>query len=181
MGNPGVYIVGQKFSERDSWNPDSFELRYSNGTFVMQINFASPSKREIECFDSGAIHIGLYIEDGVTFFLMKIAGIMGWCDQAFSIRLLDESDQGLPEDGVYYSPIHFILVDANTGIVKSLRVVTMSPPFVNIFRNELFKQKNGQFVKDIHFAKVDSIYKKFPDSKEMARRSAIQERAGKNL
>jgi hypothetical protein len=123
MLSDGNLVVGEMFSEREKWIPDSFELRYSNGTFFLQLNFENPTKREVDCFNSGAIHLGLYVENGITFFLMHIAGIMDWSDQAFSIRLLDESEQNLPEAGVYYTPIHFILVNASNGKVASMRTV----------------------------------------------------------
>ena len=84
--------IGDLFTpERTHWPDNRFELRYFDGSFLLQICEASPSEKSIAAFRHGAMHIGLHYEQGVIFFLFRIDGTWAWSDQAFSIHLLTSS------------------------------------------------------------------------------------------
>lgn len=174
------FAVGEPFSERQKWDADSFELRYVNDVYLLQLNLASPSKATIQNFHKGAIHLALYGEQNVTFFCFSLGGVMDWSDQAFSIRLLPEEDQAVSPPGDYFVPISVILVDADTGNVAGMRMVTMSPNFSNVLRQRLQAQKAQPFSRETYFPLVSKIYEAFPTTKHFVKAALVYEKAGTN-
>lgn len=173
--------VGQPFSERKSWRHNSFELRYASGLFLLQLCFPSPPEREIKAFSEGAMHIALYCEQNVIFFCFRINNCMDWSDQAFSIQLIHEEDRDIPDTGNAYVPLSLVLVDADTGIIRALRMVTMTPLFASAFKKRLQIQKDTPFSREEHFATVERIYRRYPTSRHIVRASLLQECAGKTI
>ncbi len=176
-------VVGQTFApERRRWPNDTFEYRYFSGHHLLQFCVASPSGRDIKAFSKGRMSVGLYREQNVIFFLFRIEGFMDWSDQALSIRLVAEADQGLPPlpDGMRI-PLTLVLVDADDGNVAALRMVTYSQHFSRVLQRWLQDQKELPFCKEDHMAAAQDIYRRFPDSKALAKAASFIERAGSKL
>lgn len=177
---PWVLVVGKPFSDkRTKWTDGSFEYRYWSGNHLLQLCIASPSESDIEAFRSGRVDIGLYVESNVIFWLFRIEGVMDWSDQGFSVRLLPESEQDTPPiSDAGRIPLTLVLVDADTGLVTALRMVTYSPHFTRLFYRAMQRQKDAQFDPKLHREKVAAIYQRFPNSKALVRSAIIMERAG---
>lgn len=176
-------VVGQPFvPERRSWPADTFEYRYFSGHHLLQICVASPSERDIEAFSKGRMSVALYYEQNVIFFLFRIEGFMDWSDQAISIRLVAEADQDLPPlpDGARI-PLTLVLVEADTGNVAAMRMVTFSPRLSRLMHLWLRAQKDLPFRREDHMAAVQDVYRRFPDSKALVKAAAFIERAGSKL
>jgi hypothetical protein len=180
MDEPWALVVGKPFSEkRNKWIDGSFEYRYWSGNHLLQLCFSSPSQKDIEAFSSGRVDVGLYIEANVIFWLFRIERLMDWSDQGFSIRLLSEAEQFIPpmsDDGRI--PLNLVLVDADTGLVSALRMVTYSPHFTRLFYRAIQRQKDAEFDHQRHADTVAAIYKRYPNSKDLVRSAVVVERAG---
>jgi hypothetical protein len=175
--------IGDLFTpERTHWPDNRFELRYFDGSFLLQICEASPSEKSIAAFRHGAMHIGLHYEQGVIFFLFRIDGTWAWSDQAFSIHLVSEADRGPgePSDNAFV-PLTVVLVDSNTGRVAALRMVTMSPRFANMFNGFIDRQRATPFDPETHKRTIAALYTKYRHSKALAAAALIRERAGSNI
>lgn len=180
MDEPWALIVGKPFSDlRAKWIDGSFEYRYWSGNHLLQLCIASPSQEDIYAFGSARIDIGLYIEADVIFWLFRIFGLMDWSDQGFSVRLLPESEQCIPaiSDGDRI-PLTLVMVDADTGLVSALRMVTYSPHFSRLFYRAMQRQKESPFDRNLHKEKIAAIYQRFPNSKALVRSAIVVERAG---
>lgn len=180
---PWRLAVGELFApERTSWPHNSFELRYFDGSYLLQICESTPSSASIRAFRHGDIHLGLHFERGVIFFLFRIAGSWAWSDQAFSIHLVPEEDRGPGEaSGNRFVPLSMVLVDASTGRVAALRVVTMSPRFATAFQKYMDQQRALPFTRLDHDDAIASVYATYPNSKALAAAAIIRERAGSSL
>ena len=180
---PWRLAIGEPFTpERTKWPHNRFEFRYFDGSYLLQINEASPGPRSIEAFRFAPMHIGLHFERNVIFFLFKIQGSWEWSDQAFSIHLVPAEDRG-PGDASdkHFVPLSVVLVDADTGLVRALRVVTMSPRFVVAFQRFIAVQKAAPFSRAEHEAAIGSVYARYTASKDLAAAAMYRERAGSNL
>jgi len=175
-----VLTVGQPFApERTQWDDGRFEYRYFSGNHLLQLCLSAPSEQDIQNFHFGKIHVGLYIEQSVIFWLFKIQNLMDWSDQAMSIRLLQPQDQDippLPAAGRIF--LSLVLVDADTGLVAGLRTVTYSPHFSKVFRSALLRQKIAHFDKERHNTIIERVYAEFDHSRDMARAAILVEHAG---
>ncbi len=180
---PWRLAIGELFTpERTHWPADRFELRYFDGSFLLQICEANPSSKSIEAFRHGAMHIGLHFEQGVIFFLFRIAGTWAWSDQAFSIHLVSEKDRGPGEPTENkFVPLTVVLVDSNTGRVAALRLVTMSPRFTKTFHDLIDRQRASPFDPETHRKTIAALYAKYRNSKTLAAAALIRERAGSNI
>ena len=69
---------------------------------------------------------------GVISFLIRIHGFINWCDSQYSpcVDLFESTGQVLSTKLGLHTPSVLILVDEDTGIIKALRVVTVSHPFM---------------------------------------------------
>lgn len=170
--------VGEKFAERTQWPDNSFEFRYFNGNYMFQYCAASPSLQDIEKFKQGRVWLGHHFEEGIIFFLIRIDGFLGWSDQAFSINLVPLGNRTLPDGTEGYTLLNLVLVDADTGIVRAIRSVTMSPALSLRLRSEMLQQRCIPFDKAAHNAAIERVYRKYPQSKDLARVASNIEHAG---
>lgn len=179
MENNGHTIrIGDMFADREKWIDNSFEIRYSQGSFIVQYNLSSPQKNDVNCFGVGALSLGLYVVDNIIFFCFKIDGFTDWSDQAFSIRLLEQSEQVVPDVDNKFVPITFVLVDADTGVVRKLRVATMSPHMSGVLFKNLRQQIADGFNLDAYMKKIDQVYDRMPTSALIASAAQVMERLG---
>lgn len=180
---PWRLAIGEPFApERTKWPHNRFELRYFDGSYLLQICEASPPETSVEAFRHGPMHLGLHFERNVIFFLFKIEGSWAWSDQAFSIHLVDPNDRG-PGDasGEHFVPLSVVLVDADTGLVRALRMVTMSPRFATAFQGFIDRQRALPFSRDEHTKAIAAVYSKYRNSKALAAAALYRERAGSNV
>lgn len=177
---PWVLAVGKPFSpERTTWDDVSFEYRFFSGNHLLQLCLGSPSPKEIAAFKTSPVRVGLYLEGNVIFLLFRIEGCMEWSDQAFSIRLVDEKDQALPPlpPGLRIL-LTLILVNADSGIVMAIRAVTFSPHFSRLLHMAMRHQKDSAFNASAHQSTIEAVYRRFPNSKALAKAAVLIERAG---
>ncbi|MCL4722643.1 MAG: hypothetical protein KJZ90_00010 [Rhodocyclaceae bacterium] len=172
--------IGQPFSpERMKWDDGRFEYRFFKGNHLLQVCLSSPKQSEIDAFRSGKMNIGLYVERNVIFFLFRIEGCMDWSDQALSIQLVPSTDRELPplKPGMR-TLLSMVLVDADTGLVAALRAVTFSPQFTRLMNQAQSRQLDLPFDADEHQAVIADVYRRFPNSKELAKAAMVIEKAG---
>lgn len=180
---PWRLAVGELFApERTIWPDNSFELRYFDGSYLLQVCEANPPTKSLDAFRHGAVHIGLHFERGVIFFLFRIEGSWAWSDQALSIHRVHPADRKLDSTpGEFFAPLSMVLVNAATGVVEAMRMVTMSPRFVRAFQTYMARQLEAPYSAEEHEAAIRAVYAKYPNSKQIAAAALHRERAGSNV
>lgn len=175
--------VGEPFAPGVTYGGnDRFEYRYTNGTHLLQCILGRLSEREIQAFQHGAMHVGLYTRGDSLFFLFKIDGLYEWSDQAFSINALPPEAREIPapQPGSDKILLSMALVDADTGLVRALRAVTYSAHMTQLFERILRRQVANGLTQEQHQRNVEATYREFPQSKDLVRRALVTERAGIN-
>lgn len=175
-----VLTVGQPFAEGiTEWPHGRFEMRHWDGNLMMQICYSNLDEKELDAFHHNPIFQALYVEKGVIFFCFKIDGFMEWSDQAFSVGLIPAADNPghLAPDGSYM-PMHWVLVDSDTGLVRGMRSATMSPKFVRIFQRAIDQQLATPFDPMQYSRSVQDVYSRLRKSRDIAAAAFIRERAG---
>jgi hypothetical protein len=174
-------VIGELFDPGvTSWPDGRFEYRIFSGHHLLQLNLGDLSARDIAAFRAGAIHLGLFTRADVIFVLFKIAGIMDWSDQAYTIQLVeDEEDRTLPlHIPGTHQVLSIVLVESETGVVQGIRVVTWSKRASALIDRLLRQQLNSPFSRETHAALVAQVYSEYPTSKQLARAALLIERAG---
>lgn len=159
------------------------EFNIDSGGPRLKIGFVAPRREEIRAFREGRVEVGIVRAGTHTaFFLYKIAGLsVGWCDASYALGLVDPDyrhiDPRKPNEGWLISSYFF---DANTGIVRALRVYTISPAFSNILDTIVEDQRAALpgFTREKHYEEIAEVQRKFPTPNDLAPYSLLTETAG---
>lgn len=167
VGKPFPPAVGRVEGAQMHINP-----KLGDDTIQFISNFTKPTYSEIQDYRNGKIKIRLFMENDTLFFLFKI-GNQDWCDVPFEPRLYDSfviEDVG---DSKGY-PILMILTDAPSGIVKHLRLISVSTDFSRIFKKtvDYLNEKREGFTKEEYLNKLDGIQKKYTTT-QMAKKAIV--------
>lgn len=176
--------LGQPFIEGvDSWPDGRFEYRiFGGGTHMLQFCMGKLKARDIEAFSLGTVHLGLAKVNRTLFMLFRIAGFMDWSDQAYHIQLQNPLDRELPpHEPNTHQTLNLVLVEAETGLVKGMRMVTWSRPTTAVMNRLLREQLQESFDKEEHARRVEEVYAKFPHSRDLVRAAIMVEKAGSQL
>jgi hypothetical protein len=130
MDNFRVLKVGKPLAEGVTSYPDGqITADIDESGLFIRVAYADPTKKEIENFKKGAASFGLAEVDNIIFILCKF-GDLNWMDAPYESRLsagaaIDLSEA--PPESNAGLAVTVALADARTGIVKSLRLLALSP------------------------------------------------------
>jgi hypothetical protein len=115
----------------------------------------------------------------VLFILFKIEQLMDWSDQAFTLHLVTPEDRELlPHVPGAHQALSLVLVEAESGLVKGMRLVTYSKHASALLHRILQQQLESPFDADHHAALVAEVYRQYPHSRLLAKAAILIEKAG---
>jgi hypothetical protein len=167
--------VGEPF---DHGMPDeSMSIVLNSGAPMLIFNF-SLSEKNITAFQDGLSSFGLFAEKNLLFFLFKIEGFLDWSDLAFTIHLVQ--DEAIEDNGGYL-PFNLVLVESGSGIIKGLRMVTVSPTFRSVIVKAIERQNNAPFNVIEYYKSIQVIYDTYPEVVSMLKNALIVEQGGRTF
>jgi hypothetical protein len=177
---PWVLALDRPFMEGVATWPDGrFEYRYFGGHHMLQLCLGKLSERDITAFLQGQVHVGFYLRQAVLFVLFKIEHLMDWSDQAFTLHLVTPEDRELlPHVPGTHQALSLVLVEAESGLVKGMRLVTYSKHASALVHRILRQQLASPFDADHHAALVAEVYRQYPHSRLLAKAAILIEKAG---
>jgi hypothetical protein len=127
-----------------------------------------------------------FLEAGdVIVLLFRFGGTMPWGDALYSwhlIRQRNPEEATIPDvDGTEAARIllHVFLVEANTGILKGVRDVSLSPAFSAVLQAAIVRQAERPWPGGEEYARqVEELYRKYPRTRDMLRDAAAKTRGG---
>ncbi len=135
------YEVGKPYIPgRRNW-PENVEYNYRQSTHELRAFMANLNLWEVEEIRRGPCEFALAVEGDVLFFLYRFGEgrreAVPWSDAPYSWHLVPADQRSLPEphglpEG--RDTLQVILVDALTGIIRALRMVSFSPAFSTALR-----------------------------------------------
>ncbi|MFO1432584.1 MAG: hypothetical protein U1F76_21025 [Candidatus Competibacteraceae bacterium] len=157
------------------------EYNYRAWQPKLRLFWQSPSPREIAAVNAGPADFGLLVEPPLIGFLYHFEGGCSWSDASYSFHRVPLEEQLIPESARANDPdlLVVILVDAATGIIRALRVVTFSPPFTALLRQAIRAQAAQPFDQPAYEQAVQTAYRRYPDTDSMVRAAVIVERGGR--
>ena len=176
--------IGQPFVDSvSSWPDGRFEFRLFGGHQLLQLCLGNLKERDIEAFQRGHVHLGLCQLQQTLFVLFRVEDLMEWSDQAVHIQLVDDAeDRELPPHipGAH-QVLTMVLVEAETGLIRGMRVVTWSKHASAVLHRILDEQLTAKFDSKEHARRVTEIYRHYRNSKQLVRAALLTERAGSQL
>jgi hypothetical protein len=167
--------VGERFDH--DLPAEGMSIILANGTPLLTFSF-SVSPRDIQAFLNGTSSFALFSERSLLFVLFKIEDFLDWSDLAFTIHLA--GDETIEASDAYL-PINLVLVDADTKIVKGLRIVTVSPDFRCRLAELIRNQASQPFDTVAYYQAIGSLYDQYPAASDLLKQAVIIEQGGKTL
>jgi hypothetical protein len=138
-----VYSVGKPYiDDRRNW-PENVEYNYRQGAHELRMFLANPKPWEVEAIRTGPCEFALAVEGDLLFLLYHFGKAVPWSDAPYSWHLVPAEQRTLPEPTEAVEPhdtLQIILVDALTGIVRGLRMVSFSQAFSIVLRTAIREQ-----------------------------------------
>lgn len=176
-----LYEVGKLYNpERTRWQ-ECAQYNYRGGQHELIIFYSRPSRQEVQAINKSESEFGLVVEGDVIFFLYRFGSILPWSDAPFSWWLVPEDERVMPPPETsteLRALLQVILVDADSGIIKAMRALTLSNEFTVKLHHAIYEQSQRNWPGDGAYEKqLQVAYQKYPDSATMAR-AAIKSKGG---
>ncbi len=158
-----IVAIGKPLFENRTELPEAIEYNYQSGDHTLLLSMKNLHRREIQAVREAEAEFGLYCENGIVFLLYRFGDTLPWSDSAFSWWNVAEEDRRIPappENSAERILLKIILIEAATGIVKAIRVTTLSPAFTEKLHEAIRAQAAGEEFSRAEFvARSLAIYK----------------------
>ena len=150
------------------------------GQLELLIAWNEPTPHEIAGLRRAAMHVGLVIDGPVIFFLYRFEDTTPWADAPYTFHRVPVAERSLPPAPLTpdtRAVLTVILLEARSGIVQVIRVVTLSPVLTQRLFEAIRQQAASPFDLGYYDAALDAIYEN-ASSEDLARRAEWIEVAG---
>jgi hypothetical protein len=172
------YAVGELYTpNRTSW-PEGSTLNAAEDALELLLMFSAPSSKEKQGVKRGRIQLGLFQDQEQVLLLYQIEGaVPTWSDQPFSVQRAGTSLPSRIEDGKRHL-INLTLINADTGVVEALRVVSVSDQWWNTWCEMLEAQATLGVSDTVYDAGLRALLARFPKSELLVKEARIVETTG---
>jgi hypothetical protein len=158
-----IVAIGKPLFEERCELPEAVEYSYQSGDHTLLLSMKNLHPQEIEAVRESEAEFGLHCENEVIFLLYRFGEALPWSDSAFSWWNVAEEDRRIPapqSNPAERILLKIILVEAATGIVKAIRVTTLSPVFTEKLHDAIREQATGEeFSRDEFVIRSLALYK----------------------
>lgn len=171
---PTLYKVGELYSPNKTAWAEGVDFNFRSGQYELRIMMRSPAPVEIANYKNGYSRFALYVKDDILMLCFKF-GDQPWSDGSYSYHLVPEDERIPPEE---LNKGHMILltvflIDAENGILKAIRVVTLSEKFSQRLVKEINEQiKRGWPGDEEYNNQLDYLLQNY-SSEELSKRHAV--------
>ena len=159
-----IVAIGKPLFEERCELPEAIEYIYQAGDHTLLLSMKNLHPKEIEAVRQDEAEFALYCENSIVFLLYRFGDALPWSDSAFSWWNVAEEDRRIPAPQVNPAErilLKIILVEAATGIVKAIRVTTLSPAFTENLHDAIRQQATSQqFSRNEFVARSFLVYEK---------------------
>lgn len=173
-----TFKVGELYHPNVKKWPEGSEFNWDQGGASLILRFNTPSRQEVEAARKGKAEFALLTRGDVLFFLYRFGeNKIPWSDCPFSWHLVPQERRALPpvEGELTQAVLQVILLDATTGIIKVLRLVSFSPDFTRVLLNAIRVQASTPWPGNTSYDnQIQQVYAHYPSTTQML--SAAQAR-----
>lgn len=168
-----AYRVGQLYNDQRTTWPEAGQYQFRAGGHELLLFWRSPSEREVRDVARGDAEFALYVAPPLLVFLYRF-GRMDWSDAPYSWHLVPAAERTLPEPAHLAEPhalLSVVLVDAESGIIRSLRALSMQPAFTAALSLAIRDQAAEPWDTARYDAALAELYRRYPHSDNLAARA----------
>ena len=163
-----------------SW-PEAVEYNYFRLNHELRFFLKKPSRYVTEVIRKMPVQLGLFVEDDIillvykfTDFKKQLIPVHGY--SPFSIHLVPDNMRTIPEIPVDMDQedlLRIHLVDAETGILKAARSLTLSPEFTSALCTAIIGQSSKPLASDYN-ERLQVIDSRYPDNDSLMNHCKIK-------
>lgn len=164
--------VGELYNPNRIKYPEGTEFNFANGIYQLNFYMANPRVEEIQAIKKGEAKFKILFENDILFLIVSF-GKLPWSDAPYHWAILPEKLKTSPEqiaEGMGIA-LETILVDAETGIVRAIRVNGLP----NKLSREIVKAIEQQIANPIdrqdYSHRIDAIYGRYPTTEAMFKKA----------
>lgn len=162
----GLYNPGRR-----RW-PEGPHLRLTPAGCELALFYDRPPSAEVRDVRTGVAQFA-WLDAGPVSVLAYRFGMQPWADAPYEPWKEPEADRGVPAGAAGNSlALQVVLVDASTGIVKALRLLTWEPGFAQAVRDTLSRQLAAPPDDAAADRKLGELYRR--DSAALAEQAAVR-------
>ena len=173
--------LGDKFPHGAPSIPLLVSLSQSPLTCVF--TFSNLMPREIDAFSTGNVEFSFcQPNEKIISFNTRINGLTGWCDAQYS----PSADLSNPTSTVIdtklgmHTPVVLTLVEGTTGLIKGIRIVSVSHPFVYRLNQALEQINSVKLTEEEYLEIAQSVLDKY-STHDLVKMSKHIERGGQTV
>jgi len=173
-----VLSVGQPYiAGRTNW-PEAAEYNYSVEGHELRLFFPAPTPQEVEDVRKGDAEFALYTAGPVVWLLHRF-GRGNWADSPFAWHLVPEDRRARPWEAqeLERATITVLLVEAASGILQAIRLLTFSPHFTRQLHAAIERQAEAPWDPAEFDRVLDATYARLSTA-EMVRGAVAKTRGG---
>lgn len=168
--------IGEVYSPDHERYEEGARYVYRHGAHELALFWSQPTQAEVDGFRTRPIDVGLYGQGPAAFLLYRIQDVCEWSDVAFNVQLLPATERELPaEPPGERARFRLTLVDADNGIVRAKRLVSLDKVMTQALRHVMAEQAAAAFDRAAYEASVRAAHGRFPDTDAMVRAAEFQE------
>lgn len=170
--------VGQPYNPSVSRYPECTQYNYRAGIHELVLFYGSPSKDEVYAARKGKAEFALFHPSHQIIILAHRFGDgLPWSDSPYSWHLVPEHERDLPSADLEQSiraKLHVILVDAATGLVRAIRLVTFSPEFTRTLHQAIREQAGAPFDALSYDRELQATYARYTTTGSLVSAAAVR-------
>ena len=183
MSDMHLYVVGKPYNpSRRQWE-ERYVYQYRQGGHELLIFLKSPTKEEVKAVESGTPEFALFVQQPTIWFLSRFAPGLTWSDTPYSWHLVLGDEKQIPQEFEREGQrmlLSVLLIDADTGILRAMRAVSLSPDFSRALHAAIQTQIETGYPGDDAFGRnITRVYGRYPDTGLMLKDAIARCEGGK--
>lgn len=169
---------------RTEW-PEITNYNFRGGGHELLLIWKNPTRSEVRAVRKGPMEVALVVVEEVILLLYRIKGAAQWSDAPYTWHRVPEDQRGeLPmrpeeiSDGEG-AALQVILVQANGGQVKALRLVGLGTEFSRKLHQAIRDQARREWDPRQYDERLASVYRSFPRVEDLLKEAVVRFRVGR--
>ncbi len=170
--------VGEVYDPAYNRYDEGARYTYAGEGHELALFWRGPTPAEVDGFRAQPVELGLFTHGPAAFLLYKIPNVCEWSEVAFNFHLVPESERELPrEEPGDRGRLRLILVDAEDGVVRARRVVSLDKVMTQALKHAMAGQAASPFNRLVYDAAVQEVFGRYADGDALAAVAEVVEPA----
>jgi len=170
--------VGEVFDPAYKRYDEGARYVYAGEGHELVLFWRGPSAAEVDGFRLRPVEVGLFTHGPAAFLLYKIQNVCEWSEVAFNVHLAPAAERELPrEEAGDRGRLRMILVDAEDGVVRAKRIVSLDKVMTQALKHAMREQLASPFNRLIYDAAVQEVFGRYADGDALAAVAEVVEPA----